>query len=125
MNSRRGKRWRRSCGSRASAFVQMKTVYDTIGIGYARRRQADPRIAAQLNAALGEARSVLNVGAGAGSYEPRHDSSDRRVVAVEPSAVMIAQRPPSAAPVVQARAEALPFANRSFDAVMAVLTIHH
>jgi SAM-dependent methyltransferase len=95
--------------------------YDTIGRGYARQRRSEPRIAARLTAALGGARSVLNVGAGAGSYEPM----DRRVVAVEPSAVMLAQRPPSAAPAVQARAEALPFPDRAFDATMAILTLHH
>ena len=98
-----------------------RAVFDTIGRGYARQRRPDPRIAAQLTAALGGARSVLNVGAGAGSYEP----PDRRVVAVEPSAVMLAQRPPGAAPAVQARAEALPFPDRAFDALMAVLTLHH
>lgn len=96
-------------------------VYDTIGRSYAQQRRPDPRIAAHLVAALGDARSVLNVGAGAGSYEP----ADRRVVAVEPSAVMLAQRPPGAAPAVQARAEALPFGDREFDATMAVLTLHH
>ena len=96
-------------------------VYDTIGRGYARQRRPDPRIAAHLTAALGDARSVLNVGAGAGSYEP----TDRFVVAVEPSAVMVAQRATGTAPAVRARAEALPFAERAFDAVQAVLTIHH
>lgn len=96
-------------------------VYDTIGRGYARQRRPDPRIAAHLITALGGARSVLNVGAGAGSYEPL----DRRTVAVEPSAVMLAQRPPSAAPAVRARAEALPFRDGAFDAVMAILTLHH
>jgi SAM-dependent methyltransferase len=99
----------------------VRPLYDTIGRGYARERRADPRIAARLTAALGNAQSVLNVGAGAGSYEP----SDRRVVAVEPSAVMIAQRPSDAGQAVQARAEALPFANQAFDAAMAVLTLHH
>lgn len=64
---------------------------------------------------------MLNVGAGAGAYEPH----ERRVVAAEPSAVMVAQRPPSAAPAVRARAEALPFADRAFEAVLATLTLHH
>ena len=96
-------------------------LYDTIGQGYAHRRRPDPRIAERLTTALGDARTVVNVGAGTGSYEPL----DRSVVAVEPSAVMIAQRSTNAAPAVQARAEALPFADRAFDAAMAVLTIHH
>jgi SAM-dependent methyltransferase len=96
-------------------------VYDSIGRNYAAQRRPDPRIAARLTAALGGARSVLNVGAGAGSYEP----GDRCVVAVEPSAVMLSQRATGAAPAVQARAEALPFPDRAFDAVMAVLTLHH
>jgi SAM-dependent methyltransferase len=95
--------------------------YDAIGGDYAATRRPEPRIEAQIIAALGDARSVVNVGAGVGSYEPR----DREVVAVEPSAVMIAQRPEGAAPVVQARAEALPFADDSFDAALAVLTMHH
>ena len=96
-------------------------VYDRIGRGYARGRREEPRIAAALAAAIGDADSVLNVGAGTGSYEPR----DRPVAAVEPSAVMIAQRPAGAAPAVRARAEALPFADGSFGAAMAVLSIHH
>ncbi|MBI5170569.1 MAG: methyltransferase domain-containing protein [Candidatus Eisenbacteria bacterium] len=95
--------------------------YDTIGKGYAGQRRPDPRIAARLAAALGGARTVLNVGAGAGSYEP----ADRQVVALEPSRVMLAQRAASAAAAVQGRAEALPFADRAFDATMAVLTLHH
>ncbi len=82
---------------------------------------ADPRIAAPIWRALGDARTVVNVGAGAGSYEP----VEREVTAVEPSEVMIAQRSTGAAPVVQASAEQLPFADASFDAAMAVLTIHH
>ncbi len=99
----------------------MPAIYDSIGKGYARRRQADPRIAGAVVAALGDARSVINVGAGAGSYEP----TDRAVRAVEPSEVMIAQRPEGAAPCVCAPAENLPFVDKSFDAAMAVLTIHH
>jgi SAM-dependent methyltransferase len=96
-------------------------AYDRIGRGYSLVRRPDPRIAAQIEAALGDARTVLNVGAGAGSYEP----ADREVTAVEPAAQMIAQRPAGSAPVVQASAEALPFADDSFDAAMAVLTVHH
>lgn len=84
-------------------------------------RRPDPRIAARIDAALGGARTVLNVGAGTGSYEPE----EREVTAVEPSAEMIAQRPPGSVPVVQASAEELPFADRSFDASLAVLTAHH
>ena len=99
----------------------MKALYDTIGIDYANLRRPDPRIAAQIEAALGDARTVLNVGAGTGSYEP----AGREVTALEPSAEMIAQRPVGAAPAVQGSAESLPFPDRCFDAVMAVLTIHH
>jgi SAM-dependent methyltransferase len=95
--------------------------YEEIGGGYARNRRADPRIAARIEAALWDARTVLNVGAGAGSYEP----SDRWVLAVEPSAAMRAQRPPDAAPVIDARAEALPLDDDSVDAAMACVTIHH
>jgi len=99
----------------------MKESYDHIGRGYTVTRRADPRIASQIVAALGDARSILNVGAGTGSYEPDQIS----VIAVEPSIEMIRQRPFGAAPVVQARAEALPFPDRSFDAALAILTIHH
>ena len=96
-------------------------LYDTIGATYTRTRRTEPRIAAQVWAALGDARTVLNVGAGTGSYEP----SDRDVTAVEPSAVMRAQRPAGAARCVAATAERLPFEDRSFDAAMAFATIHH
>jgi SAM-dependent methyltransferase len=96
-------------------------LYDSIGTGYAGRRRPDPRIAARLMAALGDARRIVNVGAGTGSYEPR----DRDVVAVEPSGVMVAQRAPEAAPAVLAGAERLPFADDAFDAALAVLTVHH
>jgi SAM-dependent methyltransferase len=99
----------------------MDALYDRIGADYAALRRPDPRIAAPLLAALGAARSIVNVGAGTGSYEP----AGARVVAVEPSAAMIAKRAPAAAPAVRAVAEALPFADSSFDAAMAVLTIHH
>ncbi len=96
-------------------------LYDTIGVDYAALRRPDPRIAALISAALGPARSILNVGAGAGSYEP----AGRSITAVEPSAAMIAQRPASSATIVQASAEDLPFADKTFDASMAVLTVHH
>jgi SAM-dependent methyltransferase len=95
--------------------------YDRHGRTYAQHRRADPRIAARIHAALGDARTVVNVGAGAGSYEP----SDRWVLAVEPSETMRAQRPPGAAPALAARAEALPFDDGAFDAAMACVTIHH
>lgn len=96
-------------------------AYDTIGLNYADLRRPDPRIAALIECALGGAETVLNVGAGTGSYEP----SGRRVTALEPSATMIAQRPVGAAPAIQGQAEALPFPDDSFDAAMAVLTVHH
>jgi SAM-dependent methyltransferase len=99
----------------------LTAAYDSIGIDYARLRQPDPRIAARIEAALGDARTVLNVGAGTGSYEP----ADRAVTALEPSAEMIRQRPAGAAPAVQGVAEALRFPDQSFDAAMAMLTVHH
>src|SRR6476619_3997524 len=99
----------------------MTELYDRIGPTYAKRRRPDPRIAAAIDAALGDARTVVNVGAGAGSYEP----AGREVTAVEPSETMIAQRPPGSAPGVRAHAEALPFADGAFDASMAVLSDHH
>jgi SAM-dependent methyltransferase len=97
------------------------TEYDRIGGTYAATRRPDVRIERQIAAALGDARSVVNVGAGAGAYEPR----DRDVVAVEPSAVMLAQRSPEAAPAVQGSAEELPFPDDAFDAALAILTMHH
>jgi SAM-dependent methyltransferase len=96
-------------------------LYDTIGATYTVTRRTEPRIAAQVWAALGDARTVLNVGAGTGSYEP----SDRDVTAVEPSAVMRAQRPAGAARCVAAAAESLPFEDQCFDAAMAFATVHH
>jgi len=101
--------------------VSGKTTYDRLGRGYSNTRRADPSIARRIVGALGDARSVINVGAGAGSYEP----TDREVTAVEPSTEMIAQRPPGAAPVVLASAESLPFDDDAFDAALAVLTAHH
>jgi SAM-dependent methyltransferase len=95
--------------------------YDQIGRSYAATRRADSRLETAIWQALGSARSVINVGAGTGSYEPQ----DRAVTAVEPSAVMIAQRPAGAAPVLQAAAEQLPFADDSFDAAMSVLSDRH
>ena len=102
----------------ASSSAQL---YDTIGAAYSVTRRTEPRIAAQVWAALGDARTVLNVGAGTGSYEP----PGRDVTAVEPSAVMRAQRPAGAAPCVAAVAESLPFEDKSFDAAMAFATVDH
>ena len=96
-------------------------LYDTIGATYTVTRRTEPRIAARIWAALGDARTVLNVGAGTGSYEP----PGREVTGVEPSALMRAQRPAGAAPCVAAVAERLPFGDQSFDAAMAVSTVHH
>lgn len=95
--------------------------YEQHGRTYAEHRRPDPRIEARIHMALGEAKTVLNVGAGTGSYEP----VDRWVLAVEPSATMRAQRAPDAAPAIDARAEALPFDDDSVDAAMACVTIHH
>jgi SAM-dependent methyltransferase len=99
----------------------MAALYDTIGHGYVGRRRPDPRIAAAIEHALGDAASVVNVGAGAGSYEP----VDRRVLAIEPSLNMVHQRAPGAAPAVRADASALPLPDASHDASLAVLTVHH
>jgi len=98
-----------------------QAVYDRIGIDYGSQRRTDPRIAARVGRALGEARCVLNVGAGTGSYE----LLDREWIAVDPSRVMIEQRPADAAPVVQGVAEALPFVDGAFDAAVALLSLHH
>ena len=99
----------------------MTTLYDSIGRTYSGRREADPRIAAAIALALDGCASILNVGAGSGSYEP----ASKSVVALEPSRTMIAQRPHGAAPAVQGVAESLPFRDRTFDAVLGVLTVHH
>jgi hypothetical protein len=88
------------------------TYYERIGVRYSASRRPDPRIADVIGSALGDSASVVNVGAGTGSYEP----TDRRVVAVEPSRVMLAQRAPGTAPAVQAAAEGLPFPDDAFDA---------
>jgi DNA-binding transcriptional MerR regulator len=115
----------RAMGIRTTPEEQLKMfgaqLYDTIGSAYPATRRTEPRIAARIWEALGDARTVLNVGAGTGSYEP----PDRDVTAVEPSAVMRAQRPAGAAPCVAAAAQSLPFEDRSFDAAMAVSTVHH
>ncbi len=94
--------------------------YGAIGGGYARYRRADPRIAAVVSAALGDARTVVNVGAGAGSYEATH----LEVTAVEPSAAMRAQRPAHLPQAVDAVAERLPFPDGAFDAAMTTFSIH-
>ncbi|MER7702565.1 MerR family transcriptional regulator [Kitasatospora sp. NPDC097605] len=115
----------RAKGVRTTPEEQLKVfgarLYETIGAAYPATRRTEPRIAARVWEALGDARTVLNVGAGTGSYEP----ADREVTAVEPSAVMRALRPAGAAPCVAADAERLPFADRSFDAAMAFSTVHH
>jgi SAM-dependent methyltransferase len=101
--------------------VAVAARYDTIGKDYASLRREDPRLRARIHAALGAARTVVNVGAGAGSYEPR----DRHVVAVEPSDVMAAQRPRELAPAIRASAGSLPLRDGAVDAAMAIITIHH
>jgi len=106
---------------RLAIEAQMTEIYDTIGYRYSTTRRPDPRIARSLRAALDGCLTVLNVGAGTGSYEPE----DLDVVAVEPSLTMLRQRGQGAAPAVQGRAEALPFRDSSFDAVLGVLTLHH
>jgi hypothetical protein len=108
------------CGSSAAAGP-VNVVYDSIGTTYNITRHADPRLEQVIWSALGDCSSVLNVGAGTGAYEP----ADRTVVAVEPSATMRRARPDGSAPCVAAPAESLPFDDRSFDAAMAILTVHH
>jgi SAM-dependent methyltransferase len=110
---------------RALATVQNGRVqggpqaYDRIGVGYAAVRLPDPRLAAMISQAIGDAETVVNVGAGTGSYEP----PDRSVVAVEPSSVMLAQH--RGRRRVRGTAEHLPFDDATFDVAMAVLTVHH
>ncbi len=99
----------------------MEPRYDSIGHGYARTRREDPRLGDRIHAALGDARTVVNVGAGAGSYEP----ADRHVIAIEPSDVMAAQRSPRLAPALRGTCSPLPLRDRAVDAAMAILTIHH
>ena len=99
----------------------MTALYDSIGLTYSDRRESDPRIAAAIEAAIAGCDSILNVGAGTGSYEP----ASKSLIAIEPSRTMIAQRPRGAAPVVQGFAESLPFRDGSFDAVLGILTVHH
>jgi SAM-dependent methyltransferase len=101
--------------------ADVQPTYDTLGRGYRAVRQPDPRLASKITAALGDSQTVVNVGAGAGAYEP----VDRWVLAVEPSSVMISQRPSEAAPVLQTTVQDLPLADRSVDAAMAILTVHH
>ena len=95
--------------------------YDSIGHGYSRTRREDPRFRAQIHAALGNARTVVNIGAGAGAYEP----TDRHVIAIEPSDVMAAQRSPHLVPAIRASAGNIPLRDRSVDAAMAILSVHH
>lgn len=107
--------------SKGDQEISTDHLYDAIGVGYPATRRTEPRIAARIWTALGDADTVVNVGAGTGSYEPPGKS----VTAVEPSAVMRAQRPADAAPCVAANADRLPFPDQSFDAAMAVLSDHH
>jgi SAM-dependent methyltransferase len=99
----------------------IEPVYDRIGVNYSRGRRPDPRWQAALDDCLGTAPTIVNIGAGTGSYEP----PDRYVLAVEPSGAMIAQRAPGAAPALQAHAENLPIADQQFDVAMALVTLHH
>ncbi len=107
--------------STGQADAVASTVYDRLGVGYADQRRPDPRWQSAIDAALGRAETVVNVGAGTGSYEPRHG----RVLAVEPSATMIGQRGPGAGPAVRGWAEALPIGDARFDVALATVTLHH
>jgi ubiquinone/menaquinone biosynthesis C-methylase UbiE len=111
----------RSGTEKTISVEALATLYDKIGSTYSGRRQSDPRIAAAIDGAAAGCNSILNVGAGTGSYE----LASRFVIAVEPSGTMIAQRPVGAAPVIQGCAEALPFPDSSFEAVLGILTVHH
>jgi SAM-dependent methyltransferase len=113
--------WRRLTGSMSGRIGLVSSLYDRIGGSYRATRRPDPRIAAAIVDALGDARTVVNVGAGTGAYEP----TDRKVLAVEPSETMLAQRPRAAAPAIQASAEELPLADDSFDAALAVNSVQH
>jgi SAM-dependent methyltransferase len=113
-------RYARAMTSRFTDGSAGDADYGTIGPGYARFRRPDPRIASVIHAALGAARTVLNIGAGAGSYEP----TDRDVTAVEPSAAMRAQRPAHLPRAIDAVAQKLPFADKSFDAAMTTFSVH-
>ena len=104
-----------------TGITRRPDLYDAIGMTYHLTRHADLRLARRIRSAVGDATTVLNIGAGTGSYEP----DDCTVIAVEPSMVMIGQRPATAAPAVRAIAEALPFPDQSFDVAMALWTIHH
>lgn len=95
-------------------------LYDTVGRTYRATRQADPRVAAQIGQALADSGSVVNIGAGAGSYEPAET-----IAAIEPSQIMIDQRPPGAAAAIRAAAEHVPLRDNCTDAALAVLTVHH
>lgn len=95
--------------------------YEQIGRGYARTRREDPRLARRIHHSLGDARTIVNIGAGTGSYEPR----DPYVLAIEPSDVMAGQRPPELPPAIRAGAGRLPLRDQSVDAAMAILTVDH
>jgi SAM-dependent methyltransferase len=101
--------------------VSLSGDYEQIGVGYAAGRQADPRWAQVITAAIGDATSVINVGAGSGSYEPAGVTR----LAVEPSPTMITQRSAGLAPAVRGVSEVLPVRSASFDVALAVLTVHH